>query len=302
MTVRHRRPGRCSAFTLVELLVVIGIIALLISILLPALSKARDQGNIVKCASNMRQLALALTNYAAENKGAFPPNVDASGWASGYPAVGQYWYDVDRIGRYLPKTTVTGTNSVGTPVMVCPNSKERTVRSYAMNVWASSSTNQAVMNRGADGRGSAHSSYVAAPPFRGTFIGSKTKESSLMILIAERHVSVDGGALGLFTQSTVGFQGQKPGERFVGIVQNAPYASPYDAGGLSAGANTEVDFTRHRTARDRTEGLKARGRTNFAFLDGHVELLADNDCADRVTGKSKFRAMWSPYDRTIDGQ
>ena len=61
--------NRKKAFTLVELLVVIGIIAVLIAILLPALQKAREQAKQTTCMSNMRQIVQGWLLYAQDNKG-----------------------------------------------------------------------------------------------------------------------------------------------------------------------------------------------------------------------------------------
>ncbi|MFN4242232.1 MAG: type II secretion system protein [Tepidisphaerales bacterium] len=87
-------PRRLTAFTLVELLVVIGIIAVLISILLPTLARARQHAQGVQCASNLRQLHISFMTYADKNNGFFPApwnnernGIDPNNWIYQWPYI-----------------------------------------------------------------------------------------------------------------------------------------------------------------------------------------------------------------------
>lgn len=109
---------RASAFTLVELLVVIGIIALLVAILLPVLGKAREQANTVKCLSNMKQLVTAAQMYASENKGYILP--------CGTPEAG-WWCNILVDGKYLGSAQAkAGAGPETSSVFFCPTGNQDT--------------------------------------------------------------------------------------------------------------------------------------------------------------------------------
>lgn len=116
----RRFAHRNSAFTLVELLVVIGIIAILIATLLPALSAARRQAATIKCAAGLKDIGNAMIMYANDNKGYLPPsqvnytyNVGAVTFNASAPADGPNlvadrvrWFNL--LGKYLMRSQPEG--------------------------------------------------------------------------------------------------------------------------------------------------------------------------------------------------
>ncbi len=123
---------KCRGFTLVELLVVISIIALLMSILMPVLGKAKAQARKVVCLSNMRQIGLGINLYIASNQDAYPQQVYPWGAYNTPQEQAKYWWF--QVHPYInikgDKVAVIGADASRDSVGHCPNHEENRTEKY----------------------------------------------------------------------------------------------------------------------------------------------------------------------------
>lgn len=259
-----RRPQPAGGFTLVELLVVIGIIAVLISILLPALNRARQSAKAIACASNMRQIGAAIYLYANDNRGTLPIGclaLDTGGKSMVWDTLIS-----KNLGRECTNLYV---NNNPPPVLQCPEDivprpagiGVNAIRSYSM-------VETGTGNASAGGHpqykpmGICSTSYYpqgnpSYNPYFRTFKFTDVKQSSRALMVVENFGTVsNGNCAGHPTGATC----QNPNG------QMGNYRSPAH-----------------------------HGRWNYLMVDGHVELLAPVDTVNGDASKLNVRppgGMW----------
>ena len=130
MSIQKQTSRR--GFTLVELLVVIGIIAILVALLLPSLNAAREQAKSLQCMSNLRQIGVGIFLYTNDNKGHMMPALrypsvggvpTNGGFATGTPNSDLQWPGFLIQGNYVPTPSVTIrlTDNDSRSVFRCPD-------------------------------------------------------------------------------------------------------------------------------------------------------------------------------------